>query len=109
MKKILTLSQHINEVVNKLKRLFHIFYNIREYLTKNKIKTIYYTMIYSRIKYGIITYGSDGSYKLNKIQVLQNQLLKVLLKIDYQSPTNELHKSMVILIINDIAEQDKLR
>ena len=68
----LTWSHHINEVVNKLKRLFHIFYNIRDYLTKENIKTIYYTMIYSRIKYGITTYGNDGSYKLNKIQVLQN-------------------------------------
>ena len=100
----LTWSQHINEVVNKLKRLFHIFYNIRDYLTKVNIKTIYYTMIYSRIKYGIITYGSDGSYKLNKIQVLQNQLLKVLLKKDYRSPTNELYKSMGMLKSNDIAE-----
>ena len=102
----LTWSQHINEVVNKLKRLFHIFYNIRDYLTKENIKTIYYTMIYSRIKYGITTYGNDGSYKLNKIQVLQNQLLKVLLKKDYRSPTDQLHKSMDILKVNDIAEQE---
>ena len=63
-------------------------------------------MIYSRIKYGITVYGNDGSYKLNKIQVLQNQLLKVLLKKDYRSPTNELHKSMDILKMNDIAEQE---
>ena len=63
-------------------------------------------MIYSRIKYGITTYGNDGSHKLNKIQVLQNQLLKVLLKKDYRSPTDELHKSMDILKVNDIAEQE---
>ena len=54
-------------------------------------------MIYTRIKYGITIYGSDGSYKLNKIQVIQNQLLKVLLKKDYRFPTDELHKSMELL------------
>ena len=102
----LTWTHHINEIVNKLKRLYHIFYNIRDYLTKENIKTIYYIMIYSRIKYGITTYDNDSSYKLNKIQVLQNQLLKVLLKKDYRFPTDELHKSMDLLKINDIAEQE---
>ena len=32
-------SQHNNEVVNKLKRMFHIFYKIRDYFTKESIKT----------------------------------------------------------------------
>ena len=32
-------SQHNNEVVNKLKRMFHIFYKIRDYFTKENIKT----------------------------------------------------------------------
>ena len=102
----LTWSLHINEIVNKLKRLFHIFYNIRDYLTKENSRTIYYSMIYTRIKYGITIYGSDGSYKLNKIQVIQNQLLKVLLKKDYRFPTDELHKSMELLKVTDITEQE---
>ena len=41
----------------------------------------------------------------NKSQVLQNQLLKILKK-DYCFPTDELHKSMDLLKINAIAEQD---
>ena len=49
----LTWDLQINEICNKLKRLFHIFYNIRDFLTKENVKTIYYTLIYSRIKYGI--------------------------------------------------------
>ena len=53
----LTWTQHINELCSKLKSLFHIFYNIRNYLSKENIKTIYYTLIYSRIKYGISLYG----------------------------------------------------
>jgi hypothetical protein len=76
----LTWNHHINKISNKLKRLFHIFYNIRDYLTKENIKTIYYTLIYSRIKYGITLYGQAGSSKLKKVQTLQNQLLKVLLR-----------------------------
>ena len=33
----LTFNEHINETCNKLKRLFHIFYNIRDYLSKENI------------------------------------------------------------------------
>ena len=41
----------------------------------------------------------------NKSQVLQKQLLKILKK-DYCFPTNELHKSIDLLKINAIAEQE---
>ena len=66
----LTWSHNINVVINKLKGLFHIFYNIRDYLTKENIKTIYYTMVYSRIKYGITTHGN----KLNIIEFSRNRI-----------------------------------
>ena len=62
----LTWNLHINELCNKLKRLFHIFYNIRDFLSKENIKTIYYTLIYSRIKYGITLFGQAGTTKLKK-------------------------------------------
>ena len=74
----LSFSNHITELCNKLKRLFHIFYNIRDYLTKENIKTIYYALVYSRIKYGISVYGQACTSKMKRIQTLQNQLLKVL-------------------------------
>ena len=41
----------------------------------------------------------------NKSQVLQDQFLKNLKK-DYCYPTDDLHKSMYLLKINAIAEQD---
>ena len=74
----LTWNNHIIELSNKLKRLFHIFYNIRNYLTKENIKTIYYALVYSTIKYGISVYSQVCENKMKKNQTLQNQLLKAL-------------------------------
>ena len=45
---------------------------------------------------------------LKKIQTLQNQLLKVLLRKDYRFSTNELHNSMDLLKIDDIVDQEIL-
>ena len=59
-------------------------------------------VIYSRIKYGIELYGSSSASNMNKIQVIQNKLLKLVFKLDRLIPTNELHKNIKILNIDDI-------
>ena len=104
----LTWNNHINEICNKLKRLFHIFYNIRHLLSKDNIKTIYYALIYSRIKYGISVYGQACNTKLKRIQKLQNQLLKVLSGKKFRFPTDELHDEFELLTVKDISEQEIL-
>ena len=104
----LTWNQHINEICSKLKRLFHIFYNIRKYLTEDNIKTIYYALVYSRIKYGITVYGQACQTKMQRIQTLQNQLLKVISGKEPRFPTNELHDEFKLLLVKDIANQEIL-
>ena len=102
----LTWNHHINEICGKLKRLFHIFYNIRNYLNEENIKTIYYALVYSRIKYGITVYGQACKNKLKIIQTIQNQLLKVLSGKNYRFSTNELHDEFDLLLVKDIANQE---
>ena len=104
----LSWNQHIEGLCNKLKSLFHIFYNIKDYVSKPEIQAIYYTLVYSRIKYGINIYGQAGSTKMLKIQTLQNQLLKVLSEKKYRYPTEKLHKEFNLLLVKDIANQELL-
>ena len=99
---------HIDDVCNKLRSLFHIFYNIRDYLSKKEIQAIYYALVYSRIKYGINVYGQAGSTKIERIQILQNQLLKVLSGKCYRYPTEKLHKEFELLLVKDLAKQELL-
>ena len=104
----LSWNHHIDDVCRKLKSYFHIFYNIREYLSKKEIQSIYYALVYSRIKYGINVYGQAGSTKIDKIQTLQNQLLKVLSEKNYRHPTEKLHKEFELLLVEDLAKQELL-
>ena len=89
-------------------KAYYVFHNIRDYLSFDNIKTIYYTLIYSRIKYGLIICGQAGSTKLKKVQTLQNQLLKVLLGKKYRFPTNDLHHELKILKVEDITNLEIL-
>ena len=103
----LSWNHHIDDVCNKLKSFFHIFYNIRDYLTKKEIQSIYYALVYSRIIYGINVYGQAGPTKMEKIQVLQNKLLKVPSEKKYRYPTEKLHKEFELLV-EDLAKQKLL-
>ena len=72
----LSWDAHIDDVCNNLIKYFSIFYNIRNVVTSHVVRAIYFTCIHSRIKYGIETYGSASEYKISKLQILQNKLLK---------------------------------
>ena len=101
-------DQHTNDICNKLKSLFPLFYNIRQYLDKDNIRNIYYTMVYSRIKYGSIITGQTTNENINKIQTLQNKLLKVLYYKNYRYSTDNLHNELSILKFNDLINQETL-
>ena len=101
-------DSHINEICNKLKCFFPLFYNIRHYLDMEHIRAIYFTMIYSRLKYGCIVTGQTYIHNINKIQTLQNRLLKVLSHKPYRYPTNKLHNELSILKFTDMIKQETL-
>ena len=104
----LTWNEHILDLCNKLKRHFKTFYCIRRYLNKEQVKSIYYALIYSRIKYGITVYGSASKNLIAKIQTLQNKLMKVLLGKKYRYSTDSLHNELEILKVPDIAKVNTL-
>ena len=53
-------------------------------------------------------YGHAGVTKLNKIQFLQNQLLKVLSSKEFRYSTDKLHNEFKILKIRDLFNQEIL-
>ena len=53
-------------------------------------------------------YGQAGISKLNRIQFLQNQLLKVLSSKRFRYSTDDLHNELDILKIHDMANQEIL-
>lgn len=99
----LTWEPHIKgHIIPSLSRYFSVFYNIRKFLDKKLIRTIYFSCILSKIRYGIEIYGNGGNSALQKLQILQNKLLRVLMSKDKFHSSNELHKDLKILKIYDM-------
>ena len=98
----LTWDFHIKELCSSLTKYFSLFYHIRNFIDKRLALTIYYACIFSKISYGIEIYGTAYFTKIEKIQTLQNKLLKVLTKRDYLYCTDQLHIDLNILKVADI-------
>ena len=98
----LSWDLHVKELCNSLTKYFGIFYNLRSTLTVSLKKLLYYSFVQSRINYGVEIYGSCRKTLLNKIQILQNKLLKVLFNKPYRTGTNDLHRELQLLKVNDL-------
>ena len=76
----LNWNEHVDKLCKSLLKYFGIFNQIKHKVTTKIARKIYYAFIYSRIKFGIEVYGNCSETKINKIQTIQNQLLKLILK-----------------------------
>ena len=80
----------------------------------NLIRTIYFSVVYSHLYYGIQAWGSADPTTLNKLAILQNKAVRILSGKQYfqiygQEPgplpsSEPLYKKLEILKINDIFE-----
>ena len=95
-------DKHVSHICKSLSRNFHMFYSIRTLLPGNLKKQLYYSLVQSRILYGIEVYGACNDTLLNKVQVMQNKLLKVLFNLPYRHNTNQIHSMLKLLKVKDI-------
>ena len=99
---MLSWHDHVNHICNSLVKYFGIFNGIKNFVSKKIARQLYFAFVYSRIKYGIEVYGKCADNLINKIQTIQNKLLKLLLRADLRTPTIVLHNDVHILKVKDI-------
>ena len=95
-------NAHVDYVCMSLVKFFRIFNHVKHFVPKRIARQLYFSFIYSRINYRIEVYGSCADEHLSKLQVMQNKLLKLLLKLNYRTSTSLLHYNMTLLKIADI-------
>ena len=73
-------------------------------MTTQTARQLYFAFIYSRIAYGIEVYGNCSKSHLDKLQTIQNKLLKMILQKDMRTSTNLLHSNLHLLKVKDIQQ-----
>ena len=104
--KHLNWKAHIDYVIKKLSYAARILSIIRHYVNKQTLIKLYYSFAYPYLKYGIISWGSACQTSLAKIQVLQNNIIRIMnfKFVKDKAKMCTLFKSMKILKVKDIFE-----
>ena len=97
---------HINYVIKKLSYAARILSIIRHYFNKQTLIKLYYSFAYLYLKYGIISWGSACQTSLEKIQVLRNNIIRIMnfKFVKDKAKMCTMFKSMKILKVKDIFE-----
>ena len=93
---------HAEYVYDSLVKYFGILNHVKTIISKKIAWQLYFAFIYSRIKYGIEVFEVCTNEYLQKLQVIQNKLLELLLNFDRRMSTNELHQQLSLLKVVDI-------
>ena len=98
----LNWNVHIASLIMTLVKYFGIFKQLKEYISNQLARKLYYAFVYSNISYGTEVYGWCSDTSLERLQVIQNKLLKLLLRLDPYTSTNLLHSELNILKVKDM-------
>ena len=98
----LNWREHVYDLCKSLIKYFGIFNKVKYFVTSKLARQLYFAFIYSRINYGIEVYGVCAKSLMQKLQILQSKLLKLLLRLDSRTSTNKLHKELNILKVQDV-------
>ena len=69
---------HISYICSQISRNIGIISKLRHYLSIKQLKQIYYNLIYPYIAYAILAWGSTYVSSLQKIQVKQNHVARLI-------------------------------
>ena len=102
-------NEHHDILKAKLRKTLNAFKIVKNYLTTEQKRVMYYAYFFSRLQYGIELFGHTSKGHMKELQVLQNRALKVLYKKDFLTPTKELHKNCKVIMVKDIQNLNILK
>lgn len=95
-------NEHVNYINNKIRKLIHKFYILRDILNKKNLITIYNSLVESILNYGILAWGGLYKNSLQNLQVTQNTLLKILCRKGKLYSTTALYTDLNIFNIRSL-------
>ena len=99
----LNWKAHITELSKKLARAVGLMYKIRHFCPEEIIKTLYFSIFNSHLSYGLPVWGSGNKDNMRKIQILQNQALRAMIKgTDFETNTEQIRFDGKILSVSDL-------
>ena len=96
--------EHINKCKNKLTSALYVINKVNSYLPVSALKTIYYTLVYPYLTYGIILWGSTYKTYLTTLFIIPKKIVRSILKRNYREHSHPLFTCLKLVKLNDVYE-----
>ena len=94
-------SSHVHHLSLHLARYTGLIYRNRDFVPQQTLCMFYYSLIYSRIQYGLLIWGTAKS-QLNKLTVRLNNVICTITYSSKYCPMTVLYKTLNFLKLSDI-------
>ena len=98
----LSFTNQINKIEAKISTALGILFRLQHFAPKQILISVYYSLVYPHLCYGITVWGSTSNYLLNRLQVLQNKCLRVIEGWQFKQKIKPLYEKYDFLNINQI-------
>jgi hypothetical protein len=98
----LCFKDHINKLINKLRKWIGIFRKIRGLLNQTAKKTLYNSIFHPNLLYAIELFGNASKTTIKGLQTIQNKALRALYGYPRLYSTKDMYKELKILKIKPL-------
>ena len=98
----LTWKPHIKNLRSTLSKSCYALAKLKQYVNKKTMKTVYYSLFYSKLQYCISSWGGVAKSVLDPIQKLQNRAIRFICCEEPRTPTLPLFSGMGMLKVDAI-------
>jgi hypothetical protein len=105
----LSFDAHIDHLCTKISKSLFCLNRVKNFVTNNALKSLYFAMVHSHIMYCINIYGCANATTLNKLVVKQKEAIRVVAHAKYRDHTNPLFKKLGILPLHDLIKYSALK
>jgi hypothetical protein len=105
----LTWHDHIKICTSKIGNSIYAINRVSNFIPKRYIRTLYFTLIYPYLSYGIALWGSAYKVHMKGINVAQKIIIRIMSSASYNEHTNPPFQKLHILKLEDIYKVETLK
>ena len=97
-------NKHIDLTITKLRKIMPSLYRIKHLLNNRNKRILYYSWVESIIRYGLGIYGHANKTQIDRIQKVQNKIVKILFRHSNTISSNEIFKTQNLLNVRALRD-----
>lgn len=101
-------ESHIQYTLQKLRKTIYKFVQLRNIANPKLLKTVYYALVQSQLQYGITAWGGAFQNTIDKLNVIQRRILKIIHKKPNTFPTSTLFEVSNVLTVKQLFVKESI-